>query len=995
MNHVFATIMLANGTIAAYLALQGVFILEQKYIVNRILTIFTIGSAVWSFGFGALFLQTDTNIAYYCRSIGMIGVFVYLISAQLLIGHISEIPKALRSVFGAISFLGVGVYFLTILRDQTIFYLSEHGMTYHFEAGVANSIYTVYTLVVAADMFAVSIHMVRRAKTHRLREFGKYFLIVETLIFFGMILDTIFPLVGLSAIPGSSITQFWGLCVLQYAVVRINHSRITIPNMSEFVYHSLSSPVLVYDMDYNVRIVNEAADSFFPENREEISRKNLSVTDLFEIDEEGIFDFEGIQRTYDAKCRGNDMYCSFSVNKIRDNYEDVIGYIIVVSDQTERIKAMQAMEEARIASENANNAKSAFLANMSHEIRTPMNAIMGFSELLLKEPLSKVAHDYSADIRGAAGNLLAIVNDILDITKIESGKVEIQNGEYDMAGMLWNVCEIIEPLARKKQLVFETDFAEDIPARVVGDEVRVRSILVNLLNNAVKYTKNGAVTFRIQVLGQTRDRVTLRYEIEDTGIGIRDEDQDILFEKFSQVDRKINSGIEGTGLGLAIVKGYLDMMGGTINLESVYGEGSCFTVELEQQVVDARVMGKIAFANEDRRSLEAGQELHIEGLDVLVVDDNAINLKVIKNVLASYDIQAKAVMSGEEAIACCKKHHYPIVMMDQMMPHMDGIEAMRHIRLIDSYYAEGGEAKIIALTANAINGAREELLEAGFDEYLSKPIEFSHLEELLIRFTPETRVHLVERKPKQAENGEAAEITEVVSNVGEEQPRLAEMDLERTDGRNQMSDVGEGQAPVAGDDQVQIDGIDREAGIARCGGDEAVYTEVLTMIVDSGTSQLREVQRFFGEGDYKNYVIQIHSMKSQLYNIGANELGDYAKLLEAAGKEENGEYIRGELPVFSQEYRVMLGQVQQDLENRGVSFDAEENSENLESVLESIGKLVKELDFAGAAKELRDTQSVFEDADEPELFRVLQEMADEVDDDGIRRILEERGIRCE
>lgn len=976
MNHVFATIMLANGTIAAYLALQGVFVLEQKYIVNRILTIFTIGSAIWSIGFGVLFLQSDVNIAYYCRSVGMIGVFAYLISAQLLIGYISEINKRMRWVLAAVAFLGVGVYFLTIMRDQIVFYMSEHGMTYHFNAGFANTTYTLYTLVVAADMFAVSIHMIRRAKTHRLQEFGKYFLIVEILIFLGMILDTIFPLIGLSAIPGSSITQFWGLCVLQYAVVRINHSRITIPNMSEFVYHSLSSPVLVYDMDYNVRIVNEAADAFFPETREKISHRNMSVTDLFEIDEEGIFDFEGIQRTYDAKCRGNDLYCSFSVNKIRDNYGDVIGYIIVVSDQTERMKAMQAMEEARIASENANNAKSAFLANMSHEIRTPMNAIMGFSELLLKEPLSKVAHDYSADIRGAAGNLLAIVNDILDITKIESGKVEIQNSEYDMAGMLWNVCEIIEPLARKKQLVFETDFGEDIPARVVGDEIRVRSILVNLLNNAVKYTKNGAVTFRIQVLRQTRDRVTLRYEIEDTGIGIRDEDQDILFEKFSQVDRKINSGIEGTGLGLAIVKGYLDMMGGTIHLESVYGEGSCFTVELEQQVADARVMGKIAFSNEERRAPEAGQELHIEGLDVLVVDDNAVNLKVIKKVLASYDIQAKAVMSGEEAIACCQKHHYPIVMMDQMMPNMDGIEAMRRIRLIDSYYAEGGEAKIIALTANAINGAREELLEAGFDEYLSKPIEFSHLEELLIRFTPETRVHLVERKPGQTETQGDTENAETMRNTGK-------------------GKTGEGQAPVAGDDQVQIDGIDREAGIARCGGDEAVYTEVLTMIVDSGTSQLREVQRFFQEGDYKNYVIQIHSMKSQLYNIGANELGDYAKLLEAAGKEENGEYIRGDLPVFSQEYKVMLGQVQQDLENRGVSFDAEASNDNLESVLESIGKLVKELDFAGVAKELRDTQSVFEDADQPELFRALQEMADEVDDDGIRRILEERGIGCE
>ena len=389
-------------------------------------------------------------------------------------------------------------------------------------------------------------------------------------------------------------------------------------------------------------------------------------------------------------------------------------------------------QKEKLSAEAANQAKSSFLANMSHEIRTPMNAILGFSELLLKEKLPDTCQSYVQDIKGASVSLLTIINDILDISKIESGKIEIVNSNYSTAELFENVGQIIRMQASEKNLTYYLNVSEDFPSVLHGDDIRIRSMLVNLLNNAVKYTDEGTITLNASVQSRYAENAVLEFEVKDTGIGIREEELGKLFESFSRVDIQRNYHVEGTGLGLSIVQSSVMIMGGQISVDSVYGEGTTFTVTLPQKVVDNTPYHE---GLEQKKAENVQEEvLSFEGIRVLVVDDTPVNLKVACRSMEGYGLSVDAASSGRAAIELCRENHYPIVFMDQMMPQMDGIEAMKQIRELDVYYAYGGQGKIVVLTANAINGVREDLLSKGFDEYLEKPMDFNALEAILIKF---------------------------------------------------------------------------------------------------------------------------------------------------------------------------------------------------------------------------------------------------------------------
>ena len=552
-----------------------------------------------------------------------------------------------------------------------------------------------------------------------------------------------------------------------------------------------------------------------------------------------------------------------------------VAIIFVVSFGEKIAENNQLREDRRIA-ELANTAKSDFLANMSHEIRTPINAVLGMNEMILHESLQ--ARDllpkerevirgifsdicgYSSNIDSAGKNLLSIINDILDFSKIEAGKLSIVETDYKLSSVLNDVSNMIAFKARDKELDFRVEVDENLPDGLHGDEVRVRQIITNLLNNAVKYTQTGSVKLSMHpetgAPAAAGGTLRLIITVEDTGIGIRPEDLDRLFQKFERVDLQKNSTVEGTGLGLAITHSLLDMMGGSITVESTYGKGSVFTAVLPQRVVSVEPVGD--FQKKFKSGLEAMHErreaFRAPDAHILIVDDTRMNLTVAESLLKKTGIEIDSVLSGPEAIVLCRSIRYDLILMDQRMPGMDGTEAMRQIRAQTD--GLNTNTPFICLTADAVSGARNRYLALGFTDYLSKPIDSRTLEKMLMDYLPKDKV-LVE---KDAATDARA--------YPDEQP---------------AQELRESLAAA---------GIDSEVGLQYCGQDTKMYEMLLREFALGAQGRLRELERACGAEDWKSYAIQVHALKSTSKMIGAASLSELAARSEAAADAGQAERVR-------------------------------------------------------------------------------------------------------
>ncbi|MDO4536673.1 MAG: ATP-binding protein [Coriobacteriales bacterium] len=540
----------------------------------------------------------------------------------------------------------------------------------------------------------------------------------------------------------------------------------------------------------------------------------------------------------------------------------------------------ETLKHERDVAEQSSAAKSDFLASMSHEIRTPINAVLGMNEMILRESLK--ARDllpreremirsifadicnYSGNIESAGNNLLAIINDILDFSKIEAGHLELTDGEYKLSSVLNDVSNMVSFKAKDKGLEFTIDVDEAIPDGLLGDEVRVRQVMTNILNNAVKYTEVGSVrlTLRLEenkpvVVGE---KICLVAAVSDTGIGIKEEDLESLFNKFQRVDLVKNSTVEGTGLGLAITKSVLEMMGGRIEVQSTYGKGSVFTAYIPQTVVSDESVGsfkeKFAKAIEETSSYE--ESFRAPDAHILVVDDTRMNLLVAEGLLKGTQVQMDMVTSGAESIELARSIRYDLILMDQRMPIMDGTEAMNIIRADEQ--SLNRDTPFICLTADAVSGAKERYLSAGFTDYLSKPIDSKALERMLRKYLPPEKLLFHE------EGKDAAPVAEPAPAQG---------------------------SSAAADEYATLRaaGINPETGLSFSLNDPGLYRTFLAEFLSGTSERQSSLESSFQARDWESYGIQVHSLKSTSNTIGALSLSKAAQMLETAAREHDEQTI--------------------------------------------------------------------------------------------------------
>ena len=555
---------------------------------------------------------------------------------------------------------------------------------------------------------------------------------------------------------------------------------------------------------------------------------------------------------------------------------------------------IEMLAAERIKAESASEAKSLFLAQMSHEIRTPINAILGMNEMILREGDKKVK-DYALNVSEAGKTLLALVNSILDFSKIEDGKMEILNDEYDTSSVINNLYHSVRERAMSKGLDLILDIDPNIPAALIGDDVRLTQVIMNLLTNAVKYTPSGEVKLIMKEQGRYDGSIELYVEVKDTGIGIKEEDINDLFVSFKRIEEKRNHNIEGTGLGMSIVTRLLNMMNSRINVESTYGKGSSFYFVIKQGIADETPIGDIGERmQQEKGDIELKVSFKAPDAKLLIVDDNAMNLKVAGNLLGLYDIHPSFASGGIEAISIMKKEHFNIVCMDHMMPQMDGIETYQKLKE-ENLIPE--DTVMLMMTANAVVGAKEKYLEIGFKDYISKPIEIEKLEEKLLKYLPEEMILDPDEEDGKSDGSQESDDDEILEfSPAEETAEEVKADKK----------AGITEDVIA---SVNGIGIDTSAGIRYCGGSRDFYKEMLDDCILSHKDRIDALNKFMADGDLKNYKITVHALKSNLRSVGEKNISKRAEMLEKAAADNDADLIRKEHDDLMKDYASLMGEL--------------------------------------------------------------------------------------
>jgi signal transduction histidine kinase/CheY-like chemotaxis protein len=808
---------------------------------------------------------------------------------------------------------------------------------------------------------------------------------------------------------GGCFVQTAALVCFYVFLRRFNIRIVSEAQAAELVFSRAGVVYLFADQQGDIFYANNSALVFFGMNLKEIQNKRIG--DIFIFESEPLKFPRRREQDKINECRAmavnNGALCHISLFYEWDAWDELTCVVIRVEDITEREHLIGQLEQARLRAEDAARAKNIFLANTSHEIRTPMNAILGMVELILRQKISQIVFEHAMSIKQAGTNLLTIINDVLDFSKIESGKLDIVPSEYKFSSLINDCVSIIRMRIAEKPLLFIVNVDAKLPDKLIGDVVRVRQVMINILANAVKYTKEGSIVLSVtgeillssgelQNTGKRNgyytnsiedgyDQVILKVEVHDTGVGIKEEDIDKIFEEFQQLDSHREHSVEGTGLGLAISRNLCRQMGGDITVQSEYGAGSIFTAFIPQVILENTPIAQVrdpetkpvllyerrsiyeesliasfknldvpvkAVPNLDMFFLELEGEQYVyafvsapfadktiqnlrilenpavpvilaEGGEIsvsqeapvlsmpayvisianilngkqqqdfpekatvhfiapdariLIVDDIQTNLSVAQGLLSLYYMDIYTAISGAKAIEMVSQRNYDLILMDHMMPGMDGIEAVRAIRALDKSYARS--IPIVALTANAVSGMKEMFLKNGFNDFLPKPIEIPKLDEIVTRWIP------AEKK--------------------------------KSPGKRKKRETPAVQNATAAGIPLVIEGVDTQRGIAMTGGSERGYRDVLSVLSTDIRNRMPDFKKLAGMPEnlpltleeFSAFTIQVHAMKSALASIGAFELSKAAAALETAGRGVDRPFIAEKLPAFIRNLQALAEKIE-------------------------------------------------------------------------------------